>query len=659
MEITPLVQRLERKIMYAAMKYYGSGEVSMSDQAFDMMVGQLKEADPDHWLLHIPGWGYIPEKGKVRHIGKGKIGSLDKVKFPEIKPSMNNAVWTPKFDGISLVLYHHQGQIKGVTRGNGEIGMDVTDKLKAILENRYPTVLENLKNKPGLWSCRGEVIIDLAFEKKLKEQGVISLRNYGAGIMNRNEINEEISYLRFIPYVIRIDLEEENFDDQELMLWHLKELGFDPCPHASASGDATPEWIESIYNQWSQQYPIDGLCFSEDDEWTQEGHDISDFAEETTTAYKMPTETKEGVVDRIESKTGPGGRCAPTVVLVEPVELLGAMIQRISAHHAQYVRDNNLGEGAIVEITRANEVIPYITSVIDGAVSPDLPTHCNACKTEVEWSGCYLVCPNFDCPAKSHTTLYRLLGIASIPDGLSEMTITKWLAEFPMIGSSSKIDNIFDFLVHFASSGAKNIAPRHEFLMEIFKKHFGTLLWKLEVNVEKKLSEGFSFEEFWYMLNLSQLGPKNSEKLASADPRDLALIFNHKLPKDSPEEAITQHLKRCEEVIEPYGLPKPARASIFREADYWIKLSNRLVLIQKDAPKGIFSGKNIVFTGIRLKGEDKKLFLQAGGKESSSVSRKTDFVVTDNPAGQTTKLKKARSLQKPIVTVEQLMEMLG
>jgi len=161
------IQRLETKIISASMKYYAGTEgVNMSDEAFDMMIDQLRTADPNHWILSTPGWGYAPEVDKVNHIGGTPVGSLGKVKHPEIKPNFHDStVWTPKLDGMSVCLYSYNGRITAVTRGDGTVGKDVTLKTIEILKRNNPEVIENLKVKKGMWSSRGEVIVDLQYEK--------------------------------------------------------------------------------------------------------------------------------------------------------------------------------------------------------------------------------------------------------------------------------------------------------------------------------------------------------------------------------------------------------------------------------------------------------------------------------------------------------------
>jgi len=656
------VQRLEKKIISASMKYYSGQSPMMSDEAFDGMVDQLKQLDPNHWLLRTPGWGYTPEKDKIKHIGKGAVGSLEKVQYPNVTEGMKKAMFTPKFDGMSVVLYWYQGDLKAVTRGDGVTGKDVTQNMLAILKSKVPYIFERLQEKHpnNMWACRGEVITDKRYEKVLKEdKGVIHLRNYAAGLINRDNVSYELNYLTFIPYTIRIDHGQEYLNQAE-MIDELKNIGFEMCPFEVPEQDFDSEYLYSLYERWALTYPIDGLVYSNPGEdWITEDHD-GDFSDFTNFcgAYKFPSETKQVTVDKVEWRTGSSGRCNPTVVLTEKTEISGAMVDRASAHHAQLVKDHCIGPNAVLEVKRANEVIPYIENVIESSDEFSLPNNCDVCETELEWDGVFLKCFNLECPARAYTALYRLFSVSGIPDGISDKTLEKWLENFPTkSGHQAKINNIFEFIKIFDQAGPKNIEARTEQLKQLFQPHFGDLLWQLEVNIENKLKEGFSFQEFWHLLNIPYLGPENSKKLSECDPRDLISGVEQAIDSEDTE-TVEAAYKKLEEKLLAYGVNVSVRKSICQNMRYWNDLSKILNLYKEDSPKGFLSGKNIVFTRVRLSGQDKKKFTEAGGVESSGVSKKTDLVVTDNPAGNTGKLKKARELGKPIVTVEQLMDMI-
>ena len=184
------IDDLEEKIIYYATKYY-NGEPEISDAEFDRLTDLLRSLKPNSSVLRT-GWGFEVVGDKVKH-KYSHIGSLDKTKSYKDIPDrfkFKTIFISPKLDGLSAVAYYENGKlVQGITRGNGEYGKDITNKLKVILGNEIP-------DKTFTGAVRGELIINdrnwLFLQGKYKE--LISPRNFAAGIINRKELDEDIIY---------------------------------------------------------------------------------------------------------------------------------------------------------------------------------------------------------------------------------------------------------------------------------------------------------------------------------------------------------------------------------------------------------------------------------------------------------------------------------
>ena len=191
-------EELEAQIGYYASKYY-MGEQEISDEQFDMLVDRLRILDPNSKVLKT-GWGFEVNGDKVKH-KYSHIGSLDKTKNYDDIPErfkQQTIYISPKLDGLSAVAYYENGQlVKGVTRGNGEYGKDITDKLRII-------VGKSIGDNKFTGAVRGELIISDSSWQELnkKYNNLISPRNFAAGIINRKEIDEDIKYVDLVVYKI-------------------------------------------------------------------------------------------------------------------------------------------------------------------------------------------------------------------------------------------------------------------------------------------------------------------------------------------------------------------------------------------------------------------------------------------------------------------------
>lgn len=349
---------LELKIKQYANAYY-SGIAEISDEEFDALVDELRRTNPDSEILNSVGWGmdYEPTYGaKVEHKYQ-VIGSLDKVKEVEDIPDYAFPVLSAKLDGLSAVLYYNHGVLnKAVTRYKGTYGIDITNK---ILKVKNCTVLKD----PFTGSIRGELVISNTNWELLKKSKpkYENPRNAVAGLINSKTVSDALKYVSFVTYNI-LGYENLTTDiNQGSVYKFLVDNGFDVAPHEYENPPYkfTNEKLKALYDKWNSIYPCDGLVIG-DMNLTRNNNNAIMYNQ---ISYKFQAESKTTTVIGIEWSLTRTGKIMP-VVLVEPTKLSGATVRRCTGNNAKFIQDNKITAGTKVIITRSNEVIPKILSVL-------------------------------------------------------------------------------------------------------------------------------------------------------------------------------------------------------------------------------------------------------------------------------------------------------
>lgn len=355
------VEDLEAQISYYASKYY-MGEPEITDEQFDALVDKLRELNPNSVVLKT-GWGFEVIEDKVKH-KYTHIGSLDKCKtyndIPDIFKDTTVFI-SPKLDGLSAVAYYKNGQlIKGVTRGNGDIGKDITNKLVKIIGTE-------ISDKHFTGAVRGELIISNKNWEILnkKYDGLISPRNFSAGIINRKEIDEDIQYIDLVVYKIVGQENKPYFENREDILRWLN-LNFEHAvPEYYYPVLNEPSWNmyhEETFKQFKELgYGLDGLVLTKQQvqyNLATKGYTYSEVA------YKFQAESTTTFIKDINWSLTRTQRLVP-VANVEPVELSGAIVENATCNNAKWVLEMGLEKGCEVEITRSGEVIPQILRRVD------------------------------------------------------------------------------------------------------------------------------------------------------------------------------------------------------------------------------------------------------------------------------------------------------
>jgi DNA ligase (NAD+) len=347
------IKELEEKIQKYSQAYYDSTPV-LSDQAFDKLIAELRQLDSHHPLLHKTSSGYVT---KAEHLTKYKhpfhVGSLDKIKFQDIRS--NGVTWNNgpqvasiKIDGGSGTAEYNLGKlVRVLSRGDGEEGLDITNNV--IRGGSLPTSIPDQRHL----YIRGEIAITW---EDFQGMEASHPRNKACGLSQSitNDPNEIVK-LKFVTYHIF------NFEGTKLeMLKTLEDNGFIVVPFKVFNSFA--EYVAAVENgsycvtkdnvlKNGHHLPCDGTVLTE----------ISDA--ENQIAVKYDEETAETVINGFEWHMSRTGRLVP-IALLQPVNLAGAMIGRVTCNNVSFLKEMGLYPGVKVKICRANEIIPQIIETL-------------------------------------------------------------------------------------------------------------------------------------------------------------------------------------------------------------------------------------------------------------------------------------------------------
>lgn len=613
---------LESEIKKYAQSYYeGSNEIS--DDEFDELVDLLRKMDPDSEVLNMIGWGFdissVPGD-KVEHKYQ-LVGSLNKARdVSQISNSIlsKEYVLSAKLDGLSGVAYYSEGKlVRAVTRGNGKIGIDVTDKFRMISKS-------DLGGSTFSGAIRGEFVISNRNWEVIQESNsdAKSRRNYAAGIINRNEVTDDLSYLSFVPYnIVGAEEEYQIVSDMYGIFSWLSER-FEECVPHSVYMRNIPDvsTLENYYNMFKEEFPIDGLVItamepSYDKETKAVVYDQM--------AYKFQSERKYAKVNGIRWNLTRTNKLVP-VVQIEPTELAEATINNVTGFNARYIKDNEIGIGAIIEIERSGEVIPDIQSVITPKESnvKNLPDECPICGHKLEWQGVDLVCNNQDCGNRDYRDLQCWVNNLGKIDNLGDTLKFKFMDEL----GYTCIDDLYtkELIISWARGTQK------------------TLFVKM---MNKLINDPVDAIDALCALNIPRLGRTSAKKLANEFDL-LNCLMDYAILGTETDSVELEH-----DIAKILG---PATASKIMEnlnkLDKLKYVRSRMVyetIVTTEMQKVAITGK------LSMKRADFEKILNDNGYEVTGVSKDTKFLITDNPNSNSSKNKLADKFGVEKITEEE------
>jgi DNA ligase (NAD+) len=660
------IEELRDKIRHHDYRYYVLDDPEISDAAYDRLMTRLKELEaanpelitPDSPTGRVSG---APRTGfqTVRHaramLSLDNAFSYDALRDFDRRVRQASGrekieyIAEHKFDGLSISLqYQNGGLARGVTRGDGTTGEDVTPNVKTIRSvplSIDPAMLKKLK-LPQNFEVRGEVLMThKAFEALNRQQEqnggkiFVNPRNAAAGSVR--VLDPSITAqrrLEFFAYYLLVD-GEVPFPKHSDSLNALKQL------HFRASDDwKLCDGIDEVLaycDAWEPKradlpYEIDGVVIKVNSIGIQRELGYTAKAPRWAIAYKYPARQETTVVKDIRVQVGRTGTLTPVAVL-EPVQVGGVTVSRSTLHNMDEIERLGLQIGDTVLIERAGEVIPHVLKVVkEGADRKPfrMPKNCPECGSAIhraEGEVAYR-CVNAACPAKRKESLLHFasrhaMDIDGLGDKIVDQLVDEGIVKDVADLYTLKLDDIVE-LERFAEKSAQNLLD--------------------EIAASKKRS----LAQLIYALGIRMVGERTAQLLAA-----------HFSSLDELAAAKEEQLFEVGEVG-----PKVAAAI----AEFFSEPANRQIIKKLDKagarPTGEkrvvksqkFAGKSFVFTGAlanRSREEAGQLVMQHGGKVSSSVSKKTDYVVVGTDPGS--KYDKAKDLGVPILTESDFEKLLA
>ena len=654
------IKELREKLEYYAKKYYDEDKPEISDYEYDMMMNRLKalekefpELITEDSLTQKVG-GHVKEGFKeVTH--EVPLQSLQDVfSFEELREFDDRInkrseeeneelryVVETKIDGLSMALEYVDGVfVRGATRGNGLVGEDVTDNLRTI--KSIPKVLK----KPETITVRGEVFIgSKEFEKLNEEQEVLgkplfaNARNAAAGSIR--QLNSKVTAERPLDiYIFNVQKWDKNpYNSHYEQLQYLEELGFNVNPVRILCKNQ--EEVEKAINNIGEDretfsFGIDGAVVKVDSLSFREKLGTTSKTPRWAIAYKYPPEAKETLLKDIICQVGRTGVITPMAIL-EPVKVAGSTISKTTLHNEDFIKEKGLKIGDTVVIQKQGDVIPEVIKVAlekrtGKEINFSMPTSCPVCGAPAirEEGEAALRCTGIECPAQllrgiEHFVSRECMDIDGLGYKIVEQLIDKGLIE--------NIADIYKLTLEDIASLKKNGKKFAQYLVDSIEKSKNQDLFNV-INA----------------LGIRQVGVKAAKVLAKKY-KTIDNLMNASLESLCMVEDVGEITANN---IYSFFRQEQTIDMIKRLKEAGVNMSAKV----EENSDNRFEGKVFVLTGSLEKytrGEASDIIEKFGGKTSSSVSKKTDYVLAGEDAGS--KLTKAQELGVTIISEEEFEEM--
>jgi len=629
---------LRKEITHHDYLYYVKNQPEISDAEYDRLFERLQAieerfpglATPDSPTRRV-GAPPASSHPTVEHVAP--MLSLNAVREPgEIKDFLKfigkevgddaPLALEPKFDGLSVELVYEDGVFaRGITRGDGQSGEDITDNLATI--GALPLRLRKAEDAPDPLAVRGEVFLPKAdFQQANKqriergEEPFANPRNAAAGLARRLDSEAVAKYPLDIYVYDLLDPDTDKWSSHWELLERFRDWGF--RTNRENRRAAGFDEVEAAYSDLLDQrddldYEIDGVVLKLDDLAAREKLGTRARSPRWAVAWKFPPREEQTTIADIVVQVGRTGILTP-VALLEPVDVGGVTISRATLHNAEEVARKDLRIGDTVRIKRAGDVIPEVAERVpqpgvERGPEFEMPDKCPSCGTEVVKEGAYTICPaGIACPAqlKGHLTHYGAREAMDI-DGLGEKTAQQ-LVERGMVADLADLYDLSEddlrALEGFGETSAHNLytaihettsPPLDRFLHALGIRHVGARTARL-IAQELGTLDAVASVDAERLRAIPDIGPEVTGAIAD--------FFQTKRNRDV--------LKRIRKAgVKPKEVATPQETPL--------------------------EGKTFVFTGSleRFTREEAERKVEAlGGRAASSVSSNTDYVVAGAQPGQ-------------------------
>ena len=646
-------EQLREQIEYYSKLYYEKDDPAISDYEFDQLMHRLIDLEEQFPELLTPdspthrvGGRASNSFAPVEHLVQ--MGSLQDVFSSEevrefdqkVRQQLEHPLYVvePKIDGLSVSLEYRDGVlVRGSTRGDGFVGEDVTENLRTIasIPLRLTEPVEYLE-------VRGEVYMPVkSFEKVVAQQELNeekpfkNPRNAAAGSLRQK--NPRITAQRGLDIFI-FNLQQvqgvQLTSHKQSLDW-LHSLGFQVSP-SYLRVDNIQQAIEEIERIGSQRgefpFDIDGAVVKVDDLSQREQLGATAKFPTSAVAFKYPPEEKVTTLLDVEVQVGRTGALTPTAVF-EPIQLAGTTVSRAVLHNQDFIDEKQIAIGDKIIVRKAGDIIPEVVAVAEHCGQPvyRLPEFCPSCHTRVvrEEGQAAVYCPNIECPAQLMRNLIHFASRNAMDiDGLGPAVLEA------MVGAG---------MVHSPADLYQLEEDKIARLERMGKKSAANLMAAIERSKQNDLSRVI------FALGIPEVGEKTATLLAVqfGSMEQLAQATGEQLMQmDGFGEVVAQN-------VVSFFMEGRNRSQISRLQQAGVNMESK-----KTKTGSSLEGLTFVLTGTLptlTRGQAKELIESMGGKVSSSVSKKTSYVVAGEEAGS--KLDKANQLGIPLLTEAQLLEM--
>ncbi len=667
-DVKQRIEALREKIRRHEYLYYVLDQPEISDAEFDKLMRALKDLETEHPELLTSDSptqrvGGKPREGflKVRH--SSPMLSLDNTyneeelrdwerRVHELSGRKDvDYVCELKLDGMSLALIYEDGKlVRGITRGDGSVGEDVTLNVRTVRSVPLSIPKEKLK-KAGIpvdFEVRGELLMPTAAFKKVNEErerkGLPTFanpRNFTAGTVRQLDANVTAERrMDFFPYIL-LDNGRTYFDRHSKTLDALDVAGFKVNPNHKLVHGMDEAW--AFIRQWEDKreslpYEIDGIVLKVDRTALQDELGFTGKAPRWAIAYKYAARAGITKLEDIRVQVGRTGKLTP-VAMLAPVLIGGTTVRNATLHNMDEIERLGVKIGDWVQVERGGDVIPKVAKVIEDNDHPrgtrvfEMPEKCPVCGTNVvrtEGEVDYR-CVNANCPAKLRETILHFAsrGVMNI-DGMGEALVNQ-LTDRGLVKNVADIYHLTKkdllSLERMGEKSAQNILDEIE---NSKKLPLERVIYGLGIRMVGERTAQFLAEHFGSMEALESAGLEELQNVDEVGPRI------------------------AESIVEFFGIAANRKlVERLREAG--------LTLTGKKKERGTkLAGKTFVLTGTLAhftRDEAKKMIENAGGKVTGSVSKKTDYVVAGTDAGS--KLEKAQELGVAVIGEKEMEGIVG
>jgi len=650
-------------------RYYVLDDPEVSDAEYDALLNELREIESEHPELLTPdsptqrvGAKPLEKFEQVRHLQpmlslanarnedelrawETRIHNL--LKRQGVEEARIEYVAEPKIDGLAISLIYENGAlVRGATRGDGEIGEEVTQNLRTI-----KAIPLRVEGAPPLLEVRGEVYLPRSDFARLNEQRAAeglptfaNPRNSAAGSIR--QLDPQLAASRPLSiwcYAVGV-VDGLSLQTQYEWLDWLREHGFKVSPDVTVHQDI--ESLAAACRGWEERrerldFEIDGVVVKVNDLELQRSLGVVGREPRGAIAWKFPPMTATTVLTSVEWNVGRTGHMIPFAEL-EPVQVSGVTVRQATLHNEEDLRRKDVRDGDEVIVTRAGDVIPQVVSPTAKAqkrknrsAPPEPPANCPACGTPTikPEDGVWTICPNrANCPGQVLQAVKHFIGAMDI-DGFGEETAIRFLRE-KVIESAPDIYGLDEerlvALEGFGEVSARNLLANIERSKE---QPFFRVLYGLGIEGVGWVNARALANKFRTMDALLAAGEEELQQTDGIGPV-MACTIAQTLGEERTRELIGR-FRAAGLQMEQEGGPPPGE-------------------------EGPLVGKTLVLTGTlpNLSREDATQRIEAaGGKVTGSVSKKTDYVVAGADPGS--KLTKAQDLGTTVLDEDGLLKLVG